>query len=154
MENPAGPRFIADVMVGRLARWLRIAGFDVLYSNSFEDDEIMAIARREGRIILTRDRGLEARVEPSEVILIQNDDYELQLRQVLERFPRQSIQLFSRCPECNGELAAVDKETIFDRIPPYVYLTQNEFARCTQCDRVYWHGTHAGAMERKLDGFE
>jgi uncharacterized protein len=154
MENPAGPRFIADVMVGRLARWLRIAGFDVLYSNTFDDDEIIAIARREGRIILTRDRGLEARVEPAEVILIQNDDYDSQLKQVLELFPRQSGQLFSRCPECNGELSPVDKETIFERIPPYVYLTQDEFARCTQCDRVYWHGTHAGAMERKLNGFE
>jgi uncharacterized protein with PIN domain len=154
MENPAGPRFVADVMVGRLARWLRIAGFDVLYSNVFEDDEIIAIARRDGRIILTRDRGLEARVEPAEVILIQNDDYESQLRQVLEKFPRQAAELFSRCPECNGELEPVDKETVFDRIPPYVYLTQDDFARCTRCDRVYWHGTHAGAMERKLNGFE
>ena len=154
MENPAGTRFIADVMVGRLARWLRIAGFDVLYSNAFEDDEIIAIARRDGRIILTRDRGLEARVEPAEVILIQNDDYESQLRQVLGKFPRQTAELFSRCPECNGELEPVDKETVFERIPPYVYLTQEEFARCTRCDRVYWHGTHAGAMERKLNGFE
>src|SRR5262245_61130384 len=154
MANPAEPRFIADVMVGRLARWLRIAGFDVLYSNAFEDDEIIAISRRDQRVILTRDRGLEARVEPREVILIQDDDYELQLKQVLELFPRQTGQLFSRFPECNGELIAVDKETVFERIPPYVYLTQDEFARCTQCDRVYWHGTHAGAMERKLNGFE
>jgi uncharacterized protein with PIN domain len=154
MENPAGTRFIADVMVGRLARWLRIAGFDVLYSNSFEDDEIIAIARRDGRIILSRDRGLQARVEPAEVILIQNDDYESQMRQVLEKFPRQAAELFSRCPECNGELEPVDKETVFERVPPYVYLTQDEFARCTRCDRVYWHGTHAGAMERKLNGFE
>src|SRR5262247_1827579 len=103
MENPAEPRFIADVMVGRLARWLRIAGFDVLYSNSFADDEIIAISRRDTRIILTRDRGLESRVEPHEVIVIQSDDYESQLGQVLEKFPRPTTQLFSRCPECNGK---------------------------------------------------
>jgi uncharacterized protein with PIN domain len=126
----------------------------VLHANTFEDDEIIAIARRDQRVILTRDRGLEARVESREVILIQDDDYESQLKQVLELFPRQTGQLFSRCPECNGELIAVDKETVFERIPPYVYLTQDEFARCTQCDRVYWHGTHAGAMERKLNGVE
>jgi len=141
-------------MVGRLARWLRIAGFDVLYSNSFEDDEIIAIARRDQRIILTRDRGLEARVDSREVIMIQSDDYESQLKQVLEKFPQNATHLFSRCPECNGELFPVDKESVFERIPPYVYLTQDEFARCSHCDRVYWHGTHAFAMKNKLSGFD
>jgi uncharacterized protein len=143
MDNPEETRFIADVMVGRLARWLRVLGLDVLYSNRYEDAEIIALAAAENRVVLTRDTGLAARLRPDQFIFIRDDNYRAQLAQVLRRFPAKTFKFFSRCLECNTSLESVDKETVFERVPPYVYLTQTTFAECPSCHRVYWRGTHA-----------
>src|SRR5437867_13122732 len=94
-------RFIADVMVGRLARWLRVLGFDVAYSNAYEDDEILRIAEQENRVILTRDTGLAARRNRAECLLIESVDYRKQIQQVLRTFELRTFALFSRCIECN-----------------------------------------------------
>jgi uncharacterized protein len=143
-------RFIADVMVGKLARWLRVLGFDVLYSNKYDDDEVIRIADAEGRIILTRDTGLAARTRNSRCLLIESVDYRDQIRQVLRSFDLKEFKVFSRCLECNAALEDVDKESVFDKVAPYVYLTQDRFARCPSCDRVYWHGTHAEEMLKRI----
>ena len=143
-------KFIADVMVGKLACWLRVLGFDVLYSNKFEDNEIIRIADAEGRIILTRDTPLAARKHESPCLLIESSNYQEQIRQVLRSFDLKEFNVFSRCLECNVALVDVDKESVFDRVPPYVYLTQDRFARCPSCDRVYWHGSHAEEMLKRL----
>jgi uncharacterized protein with PIN domain len=144
------PRFIADVMVGKLARWLRVLGFDVAYSNKYEDDEIIRIAEAENRVILTRDTGLDARPGQAQCILIESGDYEDQIQQVLRKFGLKEFDMFSRCLECNTSLQKVDKEAVFEKVPPYVYLTQDRFAVCPSCDRVYWHGTHADEMLKRL----
>lgn len=143
-------RFIADVMVGKLARWLRVLGFDVLYSNAFEDDEIVRIAETENRVILTRDTGLTARRLSTQCVLIESGDYREQVRQVVRTFDFKAFKVFSRCLECNVVLKAIDKEAVFDRVPPYVYFTQQQFAVCPSCNRVYWHGTHAEQMLKRL----
>jgi uncharacterized protein with PIN domain len=143
-------KFIADVMVGKLARWLRILGFDVAYSNKFEDDELLRIAELENRVILTRDRGLASRRTNARCLLIANDDYREQVRQVIAEFNLEHFDIFSRCLECNTQLQQVDKEDVFERIPPFVYLTQERFAMCPLCGRVYWHGTHAAEMIKHL----
>src|SRR5262245_49176630 len=130
MEKPVARGFIADVMVGSLARWLRILGFDVLYSNRYEDDEIVQIATAEHRIALTRDRGLAARFEPGSVILVEHDDIDSQMSAVLRQTGDNRFAILSRCVECNTPLERVDKEDVFEQIPPYVYLTQDDFARC------------------------
>jgi uncharacterized protein len=142
--------FIADVMVGKLARWLRILGVDVLYSNTYEDDEIVRIAREENRIVLTRDTGLAARRGSVRFLLVESDDYRQQVEQVIREFGLKDFQVFTRCLECNVLLETVDKESVFDRVPPYVYLTQERFALCPSCNRVFWHGTHADQMLKRL----
>jgi len=144
-------KFIADVMVGKLARWLRVLGFDVLYSNRFEDDELVQIAEAEGRVILTRDRRLAARRLKTQCLLIESDSYKEQLQQVISAFQLTEFTTFSRCIECNGLLRSVDKEEVFEKVPPFVYLTQNRFAFCPSCGRVYWPGTHAANMLKRLD---
>ena len=143
-------RFIADVMVGKLARWLRVLGFDVTYSNTYEDDEIVRIAESENRVILTRDTGLAARRLSTRCILIESGDYREQVGQVVRTFDLKDFRVFSRCLECNVVLKAIDKEAVFDRVPPYVYFTQQQFAVCPSCNRVYWHGTHAEQMLKRL----
>ncbi len=143
-------KFIADVMVGKLARWLRILGLDVAYSNKFEDDELLRIAEEENRIILTRDRGLASRRMTSRCLLIASDNYKEQVLQVITKFNLERFEIFSRCIECNSELQQVDKEDVFERVPPFVYLTQERFAMCPSCRRVYWHGTHAGEILKQL----
>jgi uncharacterized protein with PIN domain len=143
-------KFVADVMVGKLARWLRILGFDTAYSNKFEDDELLRIAQAEDRILLTRDVPLAGRSDPSRCLFIESDHFREQLRQVLRAFDLTEFRIFSRCLECNTPLKDVDKEDVFDKIPPFVYLTQDRFASCPSCQRVYWHGTHAEAMLKRI----
>jgi uncharacterized protein len=137
-------------MVGKLARWLRVLGVDVLYSNSYEDDEIVRLAEAENRVILTRDTGLVARRMQAKYLFIERDQYKEQLRQVLRTFDLRDFKVFSRCLECNTPLESVDKEEVFERIPPFVYLTQERFATCPTCHRVYWHGTHAEEILKRI----
>ena len=144
------PAFVADVMVGKLARWLRVLGCDVVYSNDLDDDDILRIAESENRIILTRDNGLVARKSVPRYIFIENDHYREQVRQVVQVCGLKEFKVFSRCLECNTPLEDVDKEAAFEKIPPFVYLTQDRFAACPDCGRVYWHGTHADQMLKRL----
>ena len=142
--------FIADVMVGKLARWLRVLGIDVKYSNTYEDDEIIRIAEAENRIILTRDTGLAARENRSKCVLIESGDYRKQIDQVLHTFGLNEFNVFSRCLECNVPLENVDKESVVERVPSYVYLTQDRFAICRSCNRIFWRGTHTDEMLRRI----
>ena len=145
-------RFIADVMVGKLARWLRVLGVDVAYSNAYKDDEIIRIAKAETRIVLTRDAGLVSRRTDVRCVLIESDSYKHQVEQVIREFRLKDFEVFSRCLECNVLLEEVDKEAVFERVPPYVYLTQKRFAVCPACNRVFWHGTHADEMLKRIRG--
>ena len=143
-------KFIADVMVGKLARWLRVLGFDVVYSNTFSDDEIVRLAVAENRIILTRDTGFASRRNLPQTLFVDSDHYKEQVRQVLRTFDLKEFKIFSRCVECNSPLQEVDKEAVFERVPPYVYLTQERFAACPLCERVYWRGTHTEKMMQRI----
>ena len=143
-------KFVADVMVGKLARWLRVLGFDVAYSNVFQDDEIIRLASSENRIILTRDCGLAARCDNSQCLLISSGEYEEQVQQVVRTFDLKEFSVFSRCLECNTPLQRVDKEDVFERVPPFIYLTQDRFAICPSCNRVFWHGSHADEILKRL----
>jgi uncharacterized protein with PIN domain len=139
--------FIADVMVGKLARWLRVLGCDVVYSNRLEDDEIMRIAAAENRIILTRDVAFSARCrEAYKLVFIEANDWRSQLRQVIGACDLKDFRVLSRCIECNSLLQDIEKERIVEKVPTYVYQTQEKFSLCTSCDRVYWRGTHVDAI--------
>lgn len=145
-------KFIADAMLGKLARWLRIIGYDVVYESSISDDDLIAMAIHEHRVILTMDRKLTERESAKNSLLIKSPYYKEQLRQVIGHY---SIDyksgIFTRCLLCNRLLDSVEKEKIRDRVPPYVYSTQDEFDVCRQCSRVYWSGTHRVKMLEMLD---
>lgn len=145
-------RFILDVHLGRLAGYLRMLGFDTLYRNDYEDEELARISSQEQRILLTRDRGLLKRTIVSHGYCLRTTNPREQLIEVLRRFDLfRSITPFRRCMHCNGLLASVDKAAISDRLPPKTSQYYDEFRRCQACDRIYWKGSHYERMERFID---
>ena len=145
-------KFIADAMLGRLARWLRILGCDVSYESSISDNDFIARAIHERRIILTMDRKLTERESAKNSLLIKSPSYKEQLKQVITHYNIDyKSGIFTRCLVCNNLLEPIEKEKIKDRVPPYVYSTQDEFDICQQCGRIYWSGTHRTKMLKMLD---
>jgi len=140
----SAPLCIAGPMLGRLARWLRLLGFDTAFSPDFSDADIARIARREGRIVLTRDRGLAARKAVTRCILIESQEYREQIAHVFRTLGLRpdAASIFSRCPACNRRVRAVPKEHVADEVPPYVYRTMSAFSRCPSCGNVFWMGSH------------
>ncbi len=148
-------KFIVDVMLGKLAKWLRILGYDTLYKRDWEDDELIELARAEGRILLTADRELWRRRQGSHKIFISSDKWQEQLRELARVLPLDTEHLFTRCIECNLPLEQVSREEARGLVPPYVYATQEGFGRCPECGRIYWRGSHfahALAEVRRLIG--
>lgn len=146
------PRFVADVMLGRLAKWLRIAGFDVLYSNRFGDDELVRLSNAEGRILLSRDTRLLVRRVVSRFIFLESEDVRAQLRQVFRNARVSHLpSLLSRCLSCNEPLTEVPRESVSELVPAYVFRTQSCFKTCPRCRRIYWAGTHRQSVLRTLE---
>ena len=141
-------RFILDVHLGKLARKLRMLGFDTLYRNDYSDDEIIDISLKEKRTILTRDRGILMVKSVQRGYWVRSKQTDEQLTEVLNRFDLYSqINAFRRCMVCNGEVRRIDKEKIMDRLLPKTNLFYNEFYICPECDRLYWKGSHYKKME-------
>ena len=150
-------RFVVDSNVGRLARWLRIAGFDTLFVRGIDDNRLVRIALDEDRVLLTRDRQiLQRRLVTSgrlKVILIEDDEVKAQLRQVLTALNLASeLRPFSLCVECNEPLVPREREEVEELVPPYVFQTQTQYMQCPGCLRIYWRGTHWARMSRELEG--
>jgi uncharacterized protein with PIN domain len=148
-------KFIVDSNVGRLARWLRIAGFDTVFVNDLDDNRLVRLALSEGRVLLTKDTQiLKRRVAATgrlKVILIESEEVKQQLRQVLKTLNLVSqIRPFTLCLECNQPLMTKAKEEVKDLVPPYVFQTQTQYMQCPACQRVYWRGTHWQRMSREL----
>jgi len=129
-------------MVGRLARWLRLLGFDTFYSNRAEDDYLKELCDREKRILLTRDRYLHIRLRHDLVHLVQSQVPREQVMEVSLRFGLPAFALPPRCACCNGKLVGLDRTETAGRVPLYVFRTQTDFSRCLDCGRFYWPGTH------------
>ncbi|MGH7318441.1 MAG: Mut7-C RNAse domain-containing protein [Candidatus Rokuibacteriota bacterium] len=148
-------RFVADVMLGRLARWLRALGYDTDYFRDATDARLLGIALREGRQLLTRDTALAARAGTAG-LLVRAEDLDEQIREVMTRYGLSSRAPLSRCLECNGALTRRRPTDVRDRVPPYTLATQSAFWECADCGRVFWAGTHArGILDRLqpyLDG--
>jgi len=143
--------FVVDCMLGKLAKWLKILGFDVLFFPKAEDDDLLSIARREERTLLSRDRALLARAKGLTKLLIESEVWEDQLRQVLDRFKlRDLARPYSRCVECNAALKPLTKSQAAPLVTPFVLEHAESFAVCPACGRVYWPGTHFNDMEAKL----
>lgn len=148
-------KFIVDNNVGKLAKWLRIMGYDALFLRGADDNELVRIGLRENRVVLSKDtRIFKRRVVTTgqlRAILINEDDIRGQLRQVVKalnlRFRRSA---FSLCIECNRGLLPREKEEVRDLVPPYVFQTKAEFMECPGCHRIYWQGTHWQRMKEEL----
>jgi uncharacterized protein with PIN domain len=152
MSKPTPPelRFAADVMLGRLAKWLRVLGQDVIYGRHLSGAGLIRVARQENRIILTRDRRLRLK-QPQDSIFIESDDYREQLRQVVSTFhliPGDDI--LKRCLICNSSLQRRSKASVKQGVPEYVFLTQEHFFWCASCRRIYWPATHRQKMLQEL----
>ena len=152
------PRFIVDVNVGRLAKWLRVMGYDTLFPSNSEGNELVRLALREDRIIVTKDSGLAVRrlvtTGRLKVVLINYDDVKSQLRQVIRSLNLNSRREFSRCIRCNEGLLELPRQSAKKQVPPYVYETQREFGECPLCRRIYWRGTHWANIQRELEEFQ
>ncbi len=142
-------KFIADEMLGKLAKWLRILGYDTEYFDGGGDDELVRRARAEGRILLTRDTALTRR-KNLDVLFIQGDHLVEQLAQVVTSLNLSVARETSRCLICNTPLKKVSKSAARDRVPPYVFRTQDEFHHCASCDKYFWTGTHWQKMKARL----
>jgi uncharacterized protein with PIN domain len=140
-------RFMVDVNLGKLARLLRMLGFDAAYSNSLQDAEIVDIAAREHRIILTRDRRLLFRKAVTHGYWVRSDDPETQLVEVVQRLDLASqLRPLRRCLACNGEIESVEREQVWSRLEPLTRRYYREFYRCSGCHKVYWEGSHVEHM--------
>lgn len=143
------PKFAADRMVARLARWLRLLGADVISDERLDGAAMLRRARAEGRLMLTRDKRLRT---ASDVLYLEPGDFRAQLRAVLERCPFDIRRhAFTRCSRCNTMLRQVAREVVGGRIPPYVYASHERFALCDRCGRVYWEATHPERARREID---
>jgi uncharacterized protein with PIN domain len=134
-------KFLADNMLGRLATWLRLLGYDTAYERDATDAQLARIARAENRVLLTRDVELTRR-RGVRSVLIESEQAEEQVRQVFHVLNLTAREAFSRCAECNSLLEQVSKDAVHGQVPPYVFHTQERFRRCPRCARIYWRGTH------------
>ncbi len=148
-------RFIADAMMGEVARWLRILGYDTLYNRNYTDYQILRIAEKTGRIIITRDRGLHNRARKRGLKSVYVSSHRVEER-LAEVAAGAGVRLHadpdrSRCPECNGPLRRVeDKGLVKDKVPPRALDAYDTFYICMVCGRVYWRGGHWRNIERVL----
>ena len=151
----AEPRFVVDINVGRLAKWLRAMGYDALFPRDGDDNDLVRVALREGRVLVTRDAGIgrrrAVRQGQMRVIKIVDDDLRSQLRQLVKDLGLGMDGGFSRCVLCNDPLRAVNKDEVAGRVPPYVLQKHDKFMECPQCRRLFWRGTHWSRMTSELD---
>ncbi|MBN1495896.1 MAG: Mut7-C ubiquitin/RNAse domain-containing protein [Spirochaetes bacterium] len=151
------PRFVLDVHLRKLARHLRLLGFDVDWLPDRDDDALAEIAERDGRILLSRDRQLMMRKIVARGLYVRNTDPEKQVEEVLDRLHlRDACRPFTRCVECNGLMEPLDTDASgFDAaaaIPPGVLAWCREYYRCAECGRVYWKGSHYDKLKKRVEG--
>jgi len=149
-ETPTVRRFAVDRMLGRLARWLRVLGHDVAYGPHLRGRTLAACARREDRLLLTRDTRLLRDPQLPAHLFVTSDDFRAQLRQLAGVLPLAPGAPFARCLDCNRLLEEVPHEEARDRVPPYVWQTTTQFVACRHCHRLYWPATHRDHMRREL----
>jgi uncharacterized protein with PIN domain len=145
-------KFIADAMLGRLARWLRFMGFDTLYYPDIDDKMLIKIARRDDRWLLTRDTRLIKIRGLSKYLLLKENDSIEQLKEVMNAFKLRKNKRVRRCVKCNGILNRIKKKTaIKDLVPDFVYHNFSRFYKCNECNKIYWEGSHLKSFTEMVD---
>ena len=148
-------KFILDVHLGRLARYLRTFGFDSYYNNSYQDSEIIKLSKEQKRTILTRDVGILKHSEVTHGYWIRSQKPAEQLKEVLVRSDLINlIKPFYRCSECNGIIKKTSKESVVDKIKPGTRKNFNEFFKCTSCEKIYWKGAHFIKMNKFIENIK
>ncbi|MFC2070187.1 Mut7-C RNAse domain-containing protein [Chloroflexota bacterium] len=149
-------KFVVDHNVGKLAKWLRMMGYDTVLFTGEDDWAMVITALNEDRVVLTKDTGImKMGVVVSgrlKAILIESDKPEEQIEQVIRAFKlSDESEFFTICMECNQLLEKRTKQQVEDKVPPYVFQTQGYFMECPSCNRIFWKGTHWQAMAEKLE---
>ena len=145
-------KFLCDQMLGTLAKWLRIYGFDTFYANSeIDDNELLKIAKTENRTLITRDKELvfTGKRENLDIIELKTTDLDEQLKQVLKHVKIDETKILSRCILCNSILDEIKKDKVIDKVPKKVFENNNDFWFCKNCNKIYWKGTHYDKMIKK-----
>lgn len=144
-------KFLASRELGRLAKWLRILGFDTVYFKDNNKSSLIITALREDRVILTRNKIL-LKDKALKMLFIKSEVLGEQLKQVSKdlNIEFNNREMFTRCILCNKILSQVPKAEVVSNVPKYVYETQEEFSQCPECNRVYWQGTHWGNVQEIL----
>lgn len=137
-------KFITDVNLGKLAKWLRILGYDTIFYPGNVDRDFLERAAKEGRIALTRKKNTQGRLPPGKLVIIQSDNALDQLREIMDTlsFLPEPERMFSICLRCNSELIEVCKEEISGVVPDYIFVSHTEFHMCPHCKSVFWPGSH------------
>lgn len=147
-------KFILDIHLGKLSKYLRLLGFDSLYRNDYKDREIVNLSLADNRIILTRDKGLLKIKEVVRGYWVRNTNPERQLKEILKRFDLKTlITPFSICMMCNGKIERIDKKEIRERIDQPIFSRFDEFFFCKDCGKIYWKGSHYKSMIKFIDKF-
>jgi len=144
-------KFVVLNELGRLVRWLRILGFDTAYFPKHDKATLAMISLKEDRVILTRDTRI-SKYGGYRTFRVDSDSYKEQVKQVIEglNLKIDEDKLFTRCVVCNAEIEAIDKNEVKDKVPEYVFQTQEYFSKCPKCERIYWRGTHWGNTKKIL----
>ncbi|GBE65169.1 hypothetical protein MFM001_16310 [Mycobacterium sp. MFM001] len=146
------PHFVIDVNLGRLARLMRVLGFDVWWSNDADDQTLADISLSQQRILLTRDRGLLKRRAITHGLFVHSEHAEEQTLEVIRRLDlAQRVAPLTRCLRCNGPLAVVSKDEVIEDLEPLTRRYYNDFRRCTECGRIYWPGSHHTGLVRLVE---
>ena len=153
MADLHSTKLLADGMLGRLAKWLRILGYDTAYDARLGDNELVRRTRAEGGWLLTRDHELAGRPGVHS-LLIESEHLRTQIAQVRSRVGAPQGGPFSRCPVCNASLVDVSIQEVRERVPAFVLHSHSHFRRCPSCDRIYWPGSHWKQMRERLAQFE
>lgn len=153
-ESVQPPVFVVDVNLGRLARYLRLLGFDCLYRNDCDDDAVAKIASEQQRTVLTRDRTLLQRRIITHGYFVRADMPKIQTKEVLKRFDLyRLIKPLTRCTHCNGKLVETDKQKIEHRLEPLTKKHYDRFLICSECNQIYWQGSHCARLKRLIEEF-
>jgi hypothetical protein len=146
-------KFLADRMLGKLAKELRMLGYDTVYYQGENTYPLIKLAREEGRVILTRNTKLIPKRPEDHIIRVMEDKPPLQLRELIQKkvISLNEKNFFSRCLLCNFLLVEIPREEAEGKVPDFIFYQQREFFRCPQCLRIYWKGSHQDHMQKKVN---
>ena len=143
-------KFLTDLSLGKLTKWLRILGYDTVFYRGNIDQACLRKAEKEQRVVLTRQKALGRRQYSGRLLIVNHDKLERQIGEVIESLslPYLPEQLFTRCVKCNGELLAASKDDVAGYVPAYALENYSSFRRCSSCGDVFWPGTHRDNMQK------